>query len=73
MAVSKWRWMQHRNEVIFPDPLIYGLAETGKGSGGPDDHLIAFGRGSRVCLGMALAWCELYITLGTMTRRFDES
>jgi hypothetical protein len=49
------------------------LSETGEGIGGPEDYFIAFGRGSRVCLGMTLAWCELYVTLGTVMRRFGDS
>jgi cytochrome P450 len=76
MAVSMSQWMQHRNETIFPDPMAFEpgrwLSEMGKGSGGPDDYLIAFGRGSRVCLGMTLAWCELYVTLGTVMRKFGD-
>lgn len=77
MAVSMSQWMQHRNEAIFPDPMTFEperwLSETGKGIGGPEDYFIAFGRGSRVCLGMILAWCELHVTLGTVMRRFGDS
>jgi cytochrome P450 len=76
MAVSISQWIQHRNETTFPDPMTFEprrwMSETGKGSGGPDDYLIAFGRGSRVCLGMTLAWCEFYVTLGTVMRKFGD-
>lgn len=74
MAVSISQWIQHRNETIFPDPMTFEpmrwLLETGKGSRAIDDYLISFGRGSRVCLGRILAWCELCVTLGTVMRKF---
>jgi cytochrome P450 len=77
MAVSMSQWIQHRNEVIFPDPMTFEperwLSEAEKGTGWPEDYFIAFGRGSRVCLCITLAWCELYITLGTVMRRFGDS
>ena len=76
MAVSMSQWMQHRNEAIFPEPMTFEpsrwLSETAKETGGPEDYFIPFGRGSRVCLGMTLAWCELYVTLGTVMRRLGD-
>jgi cytochrome P450 len=33
--------------------------------------LVPFSRGSRTCIGQNLALCELYVTLGTVFRRFD--
>jgi cytochrome P450 len=32
--------------------------------------MVSFGRGTRSCLGMNLAWTELYLTLGMMFRRY---
>jgi cytochrome P450 len=32
--------------------------------------MVSFGRGTRNCLGINLAWTELYITLGMMFRRY---
>lgn len=34
-------------------------------------YLIAFGRGTRSCVGMQLAYADLYISLATFFRRFD--
>ncbi|KAJ0423592.1 cytochrome P450 [Aspergillus carlsbadensis] len=34
-------------------------------------YLVAFSRGPRMCLGVNLAWAELYIALATMVRRFE--
>ncbi|KAK9311440.1 cytochrome P450 [Lipomyces starkeyi] len=36
-----------------------------------DQWLIAFSKGPRSCLGINLAWCELYLAFATMLRRFD--
>jgi len=38
---------------------------------GLDQFLVAFSKGPRSCLGINLAWCEMYIALATMLRRFD--
>lgn len=32
--------------------------------------MVPFGRGTRQCVGMPLAYTELYVTLGTLFRRF---
>jgi len=34
--------------------------------------LVSFSRGSRACIGQNLAMCELYVTLGTLFRRFED-
>jgi len=34
--------------------------------------LVHFSRGSSSCIGQNLAMCELYVTLGTLFRRFGE-
>jgi cytochrome P450 len=36
-----------------------------------EKRLVPFSRGSRTCIGQNLALCELYVTLGTLFRRFD--
>ncbi|MCJ1377287.1 hypothetical protein MMC17_000379 [Xylographa soralifera] len=36
----------------------------------PATHLVAFGKGSRTCLGIHLAHAELYMILGILLRRF---
>ncbi|KAH6304441.1 hypothetical protein HBI39_111580 [Parastagonospora nodorum] len=35
-----------------------------------DRFMVSFGRGTRHCMGMNLAWTELYLTLGMMFRRY---
>ncbi|CAF9941589.1 MAG: hypothetical protein ALECFALPRED_009236 [Alectoria fallacina] len=34
-------------------------------------HMVSFSRGSRICLGMDLAYAELYLTLGHLFRRYQ--
>ncbi|KAH7392446.1 cytochrome P450 [Phaeosphaeria sp. MPI-PUGE-AT-0046c] len=35
-----------------------------------DRFMVSFGRGTRSCLGVTLAWTELYLTLGMLFRRY---
>ncbi|KAL8658077.1 MAG: hypothetical protein Q9202_007630 [Teloschistes flavicans] len=36
-----------------------------------EKHMASFYRGARQCLGMHLAWCELYLLIATMFRKYD--
>jgi len=38
-----------------------------------DNYLVAFSKGPRACLGVNLAWCELYLAMAHLFRRFDIS
>ncbi|KAI9673958.1 MAG: hypothetical protein M1817_002164 [Caeruleum heppii] len=62
----------HHNPAIFPDPHAF-VPERWLGAEGKDldSCLVVFGRGQRSCLGMNLAWCELYLGLANIFRRFD--
>ena len=67
----------HTNETIFPEPHKYipsRWLNDPKGPGGVKPlsrYQVAFSRGTRVCLGMQLAYAELYIIMATLIRRFD--
>jgi cytochrome P450 len=63
----------HRNTDAFPSPDTFDperwtdpttIREREK-------CLVSFTRGSRACIGQNLALCELYVSLGTLFRRFD--
>jgi hypothetical protein len=41
-------------------------------SGHLDRYLCSFSKGSRNCLGINLAWAELYIGIGTLLRRLGK-
>ncbi|KAF9065816.1 cytochrome P450 [Rhodocollybia butyracea] len=62
----------HTNPDVFPDPYAFN----------PDRWLVQdtsqllldlapFSKGPRSCLGLNLAWCELYLILGNILRRLD--
>ncbi|KAK9234108.1 cytochrome P450 [Lipomyces kononenkoae] len=64
----------HYSAEIFPEPNSFDIGRwLGKGVEGKslDQWLISFSRGPRSCLGINLAWCELYLAFATMLRRFD--
>ncbi|RAK96671.1 cytochrome P450 [Aspergillus ibericus CBS 121593] len=64
----------HRNPDIFPEPDKFDperwirAAERGQNL---SRYLVSFMRGSRACVGMNLAYIELYLTIAHLVRRFD--
>lgn len=64
------------DEEIFPDSFAYKPDRWLNNPRAPDGrlltrYLVTFGRGHRSCVGMQLAWAELYIGIGTLFRRFE--
>ncbi|KAF2265076.1 cytochrome P450 [Lojkania enalia] len=63
------------DEKIFPDSYSF-VPERWEGEARTSDgiplerFLVSFGRGTRSCLGINLAWTEMYLTLATMFRRY---
>lgn len=57
------------NPSIFPDPYKFDPSRW-QGENPPFKYLVAFGKGSRACVGMELAKAEILTTLATMFRRF---
>ena len=62
----------HLNSTYFPNPTQFNPERW---LPHPPSHpsmkyLVPFTRGTRQCLGMNLAWAELYLTLGMMFRRY---
>lgn len=55
-------------EIFRPERWLPG--EKGNFQG-MEKWLVTFGRGTRVCAGVELAWMELKFILGTLHRRFD--
>ncbi|OAP63259.1 hypothetical protein AYL99_02486 [Fonsecaea erecta] len=64
----------HSSATIFDHPNAFmpqrWLHNTGTGRE-LESNLVAFSRGPRSCLGINLAWCELYVAFATMLRRFE--
>ncbi|MCJ1357751.1 MAG: hypothetical protein MMC33_007747 [Icmadophila ericetorum] len=72
-VVGMSSWMMHRDPSIFPSPESFDPDRwTNPATAGKlEKYLVAFGKGGRQCLGMTLAYSELYITLGTIFRHFE--
>ena len=74
MIVSMSAWTQHHDEDLFPnsdkfDPNRWlNRADAMR----LDKNLFAFGKGNRGCIGMPLAYCELYLVIGTFFHRFKD-
>lgn len=63
------------DESIFPDSHTYKperwlISDSSLSQPNLERFMVSFGRGTRNCLGVNLAWTELYLTLGMMFRRF---
>jgi hypothetical protein len=62
----------HKSDKVFEDPDVFNPDRwLGADAKSLERWLISFSRGPRSCLGINLAWCELYIAFATMLRRFD--
>ncbi|KAJ1328249.1 benzoate 4-monooxygenase [Microdochium nivale] len=63
----------HHNEDAFPDSYRYNPERWAKAEPAQrremDRHLVSFSRGSRSCIGMNLAFCELYLITAAVALR----
>jgi cytochrome P450 len=73
-VVSQCFLYLHRSPAVFSDPDAFipdrwlgGDAKTHEAS------LVAFSKGPRSCTGINLAYCELYLVIAGVFRRFDVS
>ncbi|TFK73743.1 cytochrome P450 [Pluteus cervinus] len=71
-VVAMGHTMVHRNPEIFHDPDQFmperWLQDDAQSL---DRYLVAFSKGPRSCLGINLAWCELYLIFANMFRKLD--
>lgn len=64
----------HKSSIIFANPDSFEPDRwLDKDATNLDRWLVAFSKGPRSCLGVNLAWCELYIAFATMLRLFEMS
>ncbi|KAJ2932079.1 hypothetical protein H1R20_g5015, partial [Candolleomyces eurysporus] len=62
----------HLNPDIFPNPKAFDPSRWfGKNASDLESYLVPFSKGPRSCLGLNLAWAELYLILGTLFRKVD--
>ncbi|THU96865.1 cytochrome P450 [Dendrothele bispora CBS 962.96] len=70
--VSVGATFMHWNPQVFPEPFKFNpdrwLQEQTREL---DTYLVPFSRGPRQCIGMNLAWCELFLILGHLFRKLD--
>ncbi|PYI27674.1 cytochrome P450 [Aspergillus indologenus CBS 114.80] len=67
-------YLMHRNPSLFPDPERFDPERWLNGSEQDrrlNRYLTPFTRGSRICLGINMAYVELYLALAHLVRRFD--
>ncbi|KGO75955.1 Cytochrome P450, E-class, group I [Penicillium italicum] len=62
----------HDNPHIFPDPASF-IPERWLQNDSLDHWLVVFGKGSRSCIGLTVAWMELYLCLGNFFAQLDMS
>ncbi|KAH9057597.1 putative P450 monooxygenase [Lactarius vividus] len=71
-VVSQWFLCVLRSPAIFSDPDVFiperWLGEEAKTL---EAWLVSFSKGPRSCLGINLAYCELYLVIAGLFRRFD--
>ena len=69
--VSMSAVLQHENEVVFPEPRSFKPERWLEDKLGKlDRYLVSFNAGSRICLGINLAWTELYLCLSAIFDTF---
>ncbi|KAB8231135.1 cytochrome P450 [Aspergillus alliaceus] len=62
----------HQSEKVFKNASSFIPDRwLEDGAGELEQWLVSFSRGPRMCFGINLAWCELYVAFATMIRRFD--
>lgn len=69
---SMSHYIQHTDPKRFPDPFKF-IPERYMGEKGMETlrYLVPFGRGPRMCLGMNLAWSEMYLAFAGLIRSVD--
>ncbi|CAI0646350.1 unnamed protein product [Colletotrichum noveboracense] len=66
-------YIMHTDERLFPEPSKFlperWLDENGQRKKGLERFLLTFSKGSRQCLGMQLAYCELHVAVAAVVLR----
>ncbi|KAH9177359.1 cytochrome P450 [Lactarius sanguifluus] len=71
-VVAQWFLYVLRSPTVFPDPDAFiperWLGEDAKAL---EASLVSFSKGPRSCIGMNLAYCNMYLVIANIFRRFD--
>ncbi|KAL2818535.1 cytochrome P450 [Aspergillus granulosus] len=68
------QYFMHMNPDVFPEPSKFDPERWIKAAANGDNlgkYLVPFHRGTRNCIGLNLAYAELYLGVATIARRFD--
>ncbi|UKZ58360.1 hypothetical protein TrVGV298_012228 [Trichoderma virens] len=72
-GISECNYFLHMDPVLFPNPAKYlpqrwiTAEENGERL---QKYIVTFGKGTRHCLGMNLAYAEMFMTVAVIVRRF---
>lgn len=74
--ISMDNYLVSHDEAIFPDSFTFKPERWLDDPVAPDGrkltrYLVSFGRGTRSCLGINLAYAEMYISLANVYRNFE--
>ncbi|KAJ5689085.1 hypothetical protein N7462_003477 [Penicillium macrosclerotiorum] len=72
--ISQMNYFVLMDPNIFPDPHTFDPDRWARAAARGerlDKYLVNFSKGSRVCVGLNLAYAELYITIAVLIRRFE--
>jgi cytochrome P450 len=72
-TVATQAYTMHRDPVIFPQPERFDPGRWAQPTKAMKEALLAFGGGSRVCLGIHLARMELRVTVAKFFRTFPNA
>ncbi|EKM58550.1 uncharacterized protein PHACADRAFT_193681 [Phanerochaete carnosa HHB-10118-sp] len=71
-VVSMSNVLVHTNEEIFPEPHAFKPERwLDPAAGSLDNWLVSFSKGPRSCIGINLAYCEMYLAFANLFRRYD--
>ncbi|KAF6758341.1 cytochrome P450 [Ephemerocybe angulata] len=71
-VISMGHTFVHLNEESFPDPTNFDPERWfGENTKELENDLVPFSKGPRACLGINLAWAELYLILGNVFRKVE--
>ncbi|KAL2181897.1 cytochrome P450-like protein [Thermothelomyces heterothallicus CBS 202.75] len=67
-------YLVHTDESIYPNAAEFDPDRYWTDDGKPTDaqrYLVPFGKGTRMCVGINLAWAELYLTIAALVGTVD--
>ncbi|KAL9581354.1 MAG: hypothetical protein Q9212_003945 [Teloschistes hypoglaucus] len=70
-VISSSIYVHNMNPSVFPEPERFLPERWLENDPQLDKNMVSFSRGSRICLGMNLAYCVLYLTLAHLLRWYD--